>query len=154
MTSLAATPAPATAPSRRAGLALTAGALAGIAWNLFGLVQFGLSVTATEASLVASGLTPEQAAVMTGYPAWMTVAFAAGVLGGLAGSVLLALRHRLAMPVLAVSLAAYVALWIGDAVHGVFAAMGTPQIVIVSVVVAIAAALYAASRHPAARPRS
>jgi hypothetical protein len=46
---------------------------------------------------------------------------------------------------------AYVALWIGDAVHGVFAAMGAPQVVILTTVVAIAAALLALSRHPAAR---
>lgn len=131
----------------RAPVWLTATALGGIAWNLFGLVQFAGSLGATEASLVASGLTPEQAAVMTGYPAWMTVAFAVGVLGGLAGSGLLLLRRRLASGVLAVSLAAYVALWIGDAVHGVFAALGAPQVAILTLVVAIAGLLLAASRY-------
>ena len=134
----------------RAPLWLTAASLGGIAWNLFGAVQFAGSATATEASLIASGLTVEQAAVMTGYPAWMTLAFAVGVFGGLVGSVLLLLRHRGAMPVLGVSLAAYVALWVGDAVHGVFAALGTPQVVILTTVVAIAAALFALSRYPAA----
>lgn len=128
----------------------TAAALGGIAWNVFGVVQFAGSVTATEASLIASGLTPEQAAVMTGYPSWMTLAFAIGVFGGLAGSVLLLLRHAGAMPVLLASLLAYAALWIGDAVHGVFAALGTPQVVILTIVVAIATALYALSRHPIA----
>lgn len=137
--------------SHRPSVWLIGASLSGIAWNIFGTIQFAMSVTATEASLVASGLTAEQAAVMTGYPGWMTLAFAAGVFGGLAGSMLLLLRHRLAMPVLGVSLAAYVALWVGDAVHGVFAAMGTPQIVILTTVVAIAAALFAISRHPAAR---
>jgi hypothetical protein len=53
----------------------------------------------------------------------------------------------LARPVLALSLLAYVALWIGDAIHGVFAAMGAPQVVILTVVVAFAAALLALSRH-------
>ena len=52
---------------------------------------------------------------------------------------------------LGASLVAYVALWIGDALHGVFAAMGTPQVVILTTVVAIAAALFALSRHPAAK---
>lgn len=125
---------------------------AGIAWNIFGIVQFAGAVAATEADLIASGLTPDQAAVMTGYPEWMTVAFAVGVFGGLAGSVLLLLRRAGAQPVLLISLFAYVALWIGDAVHGVFAAMGTPQIVILSFVVAIAAALFGLSRHPVAKP--
>ncbi len=67
------------------------------------------------------------------------------------GSVLLLLRHAPRAPVLAASLVAYVALWIGDAVHGVFAAMGAPQVVILTLVVAIAAGLFAA--QSAARRR-
>lgn len=129
---------------------MTVSALGGIAWNLFGAVQFANAVTATADSLVASGMTAEQAAVMTGTPAWMTIAFAVGVSGGIAGSVLLAMRRHGARPVLLASLAAYVALWIGDAVHGVFAALGAPQVAILTMVVAIAAVLYAVSRHPGA----
>ena len=134
----------------RAPLWFIAASVGGIAWNIFGAVQFAGSVAATEGSLIASGLTAEQAAVMTGYPGWMTLAFALGVFGGLVGSVLLLLRQRIAQPVLAVSLLAYVGLWIGDAVHGVFAAMGLSQIIILTAVVAIAAALFLLSRHPAA----
>lgn len=130
----------------RAPLWYLAAALGGIAWNVFGLIQFAGAVTATPESLVAAGMTAEQAAVMTGYPFWMTLAFAVGVLGGLAGSVLLLLRNRLARPVLLTSLVAYVALWIGDAIYGVFAALGAPQVIILTLVVAIAAALYAISR--------
>ena len=133
------------------GLWFTSVAGVGLVWNLFGALQFVRSVTADEVGLVASGMTSEQAAVMTGYPGWMTFAFALGVFGGLVGSVLLLLRLRFAQPILAVSLMAYVALWVGDAVHGVFAAMGLPQIIILTVVVAIAAALFLLSRHPAAR---
>jgi putative effector of murein hydrolase len=130
---------------------LMAAALGGIAWNLFGAVQFAGSVTATADSLLASGLNAEQAAVMSSYPAWMTFAFAIGVAGGLAGSVLLLLRHHFAKSILGASLAAYVALWIGDAVHGVFAALGAPQVIILTLVVAIAAALLAASLRPLSR---
>lgn len=136
-------------PLSRKPLWLTALAIGGIAWNIFGAVQFLGSVNATAETLVAGGLTPEQALVMTTYPAWMTVAFAIGVFGGLAGSVLLALRHGTALPVLGVSLAAYVALWIGDLVYGVFAAMGAPQVIILTVVVAIAAILFLAGRYQA-----
>ena len=57
----------------------------GLAWNIFGVVQFLGSLSATSDGLVASGLTAEQAAVMLGYPTWMTIAFAVGVFGGLAG---------------------------------------------------------------------
>lgn len=138
--------------SARAPIWITATALGGIAWNLFGVVQFATSVTTTEASLIASGLTLEQAVAMTGYPAWMTLAFAVGVFGGLVGSVLLLFRRAVARPVLLTSFVAYVTLWIGDAMHGVFAAMGAPQVGILTLVVAIAAALYALSRRSAAKP--
>lgn len=134
----------------RAPVLLTAAGLGGIAWNLFGAVQFVGAVAATEQSLIAGGMTAEQAAVMTGYPGWMTVAFAVGVFGGLLGSVLLLLRRAAAKPILAASLVAYVALWIGDAMFGVFAALGAPQVAVLTLVVAIATALFAISRHPAA----
>lgn len=137
--------------SVRAPYWFTAAALGGVAWNIFGAFQFAGSVTATEASLIASGLTAGQAAVMTGYPAWMTAAFAVGVFGGLAGSILLLLRRSAAARVLLMSFLAYVTLWIGDVVHGVFAAMGAPQVVILTLVVAIAAGLFLLSRHPAAK---
>jgi hypothetical protein len=137
--------------SARAPLWFIASALGGIAWNLFGAVQFAGTLTATPESLVAAGMTPEQAAVMGSYPAWMTLAFGVGVAGGLAGSLLLLLRHRLARAVLATSLIAYVALWTGDAAYGVFAALGTPQVVILTLVVAIAAALLAISLRPVSR---
>lgn len=135
----------------RAPIWMMAAALGGIAWNIFGAVQFAGSVTANEASLIASGLTPEQAAVMTSYPVWMTLAFAVGVFGGLAGSVLLFLRRAVAKPILLASLVAYVGLWAGDAIYGVFAAMGASQVAVLTTVVAIAAALFAISRHPAAK---
>lgn len=119
----------------------------GLAWNIFGVVQFLGSLSATSESLMASGLTAEQAAVMLGYPLWMTIAFAIGVFGGLLGCVLLLFKKRLAVPVFAVSLIGYVILYIGDVSEGVFAAIGTSQVVILSIVVAIAAALLWLSRH-------
>jgi hypothetical protein len=118
----------------------------GLAWNLFGAVQFIGSLSATTESLQAQGMTAEQAAVMLGYPTWMTVVFAVGVFGGVLGCVLLLLRKAAAVPVFAVSLAGYIALYAGDIIHGVFAALGTPQIVILTVVVLIAAGLLWFSR--------
>ena len=138
-------------PQTRRPLWLTLTALGGIGWNVFGLVQFAGSLTATADSLMESGLTAKQAAVMTGYPAWMTLAFFIGVSGGLVGSILLALRSALARPVLLASLITYVALWLGDAVHGVFAAMGAPQVAILTLVVAIAAGLFFAATRNSAR---
>lgn len=142
---------PLSIPLRRLPLAILVAGAAGAAWNLYGLVKFAGTLTATPDSLVAAGLTPDQAAVMTGYPGWMTVAFGLGVTGGLAGFLLLLRRHRFATPVLALSLVAYVALWIGDALHGVFAALGPSQVAILTLVVAIAAGLLALSRANPAR---
>ena len=91
-------------------------------------------------------LTAEQAAVMLGYPVWMTVVFAVGVFGGAIGCLLMLARSAVAVPVFALSLFGYIALYIGDIIHGVFAAMGTPQVVVLTVVVAIAAGLWAVAR--------
>ncbi|MCE2889955.1 MAG: hypothetical protein O9270_05920 [Aquidulcibacter sp.] len=116
-------------------------AVLGIAWNIFGLVQFMGAVTATSASLAAKGMTPEQIDVYLSIPFWMNFAFGVGVIGGLIGSILMAVKNKGAQPVLLASLVAYVVLYIGDIVHGVFAALGPPQVIVLTVVVAIAAAL-------------
>jgi hypothetical protein len=113
----------------------------GLAWNVFGAVQFLGTLKATPESLQAQGMTAEQAAVMLGYPAWMTVAFAVGVFGGIIGCVLLLLKKQLAFNVFLASLIGYIVLYIGDITQGVFAALGTPQVVVLSLVVLIAAAL-------------
>jgi hypothetical protein len=119
----------------------------GLAWNVFGVVQFLGSLNATQESLQAQGLTAEQAAVMLGYPAWMTIAFAIGVFGGIIGCVLLFLKQQSAVVVFLVSLVGYIVLYIGDVTEGVFAALGAPQVIVLSVVVLIAALLLWFSRN-------
>jgi hypothetical protein len=96
---------------------------------------------------MASGLTQPQATLYAALPWWMNTVFAIGVFGGTVGSVLLLLRKSIAIPVFVVSLVAYVILYIGDITQGVFAAFGTPQVVILSTVVAIAAALLWLAMH-------
>jgi hypothetical protein len=86
----------------------------GLVWNAYGVLQFTGSLSATEDSLMAGGMTADQAQVMLTYPTWMTLAFGLGVFGGLIGAVLLLLRRREALAVLAVSLAAYVVLHVGE----------------------------------------
>lgn len=137
MQTLVSTPAP--AGPRRAGLAIAA---LGIAWNLFGIVQWQASLRATPDSLMADGLSAAQAAVYLALPAWMDLAFAVGVFGGLAGSLALALRRRLATPLLALSLLAYAALAAGDLAHGLFDAM-PQQAPVIALVLAIATGLLA-----------
>lgn len=118
----------------------------GLAWNVFGLVRFVQSVTASPQDMQAAGMTAEQVAVYANLPVWMNVAFAIGVLGGVAGCLLLLARRRAAAPVLATSLVGYVVLYVGDIVHGVFAAFGASQVAVLTVVVAIAAGLWALTR--------
>ena len=131
-------------PHRPAWFWIAAGL--GLAWNVFGLVQFAGSLTSTADSLMEAGMTAEQAAVMKGYPVWMTIAFAIGTLGGTIGCCILLLRSKYSIPVFWISLVAYVALYIGDYTEGVFAALGPPQVIILTIVVVIAGALLALSR--------
>lgn len=118
-------------------------ALLGAAWNVFGIVQWSGQVFATPTMLMAKGMTPAQATLYAALPVWMTIVFAIGVFGGLIGSLLLLIGRRAAITVLGISLIGYVILYIGDITQGVFAAFGTPQVVVLSLVVAIAVGLLA-----------
>lgn len=119
----------------------------GLAWNAYGVQQFAGDVTATSDSMVAMGMTPDQAALYSDVPMWMTLAFATGVFGGLAGCALLLLRRKLATQVFLISLVGYLVLYVGDITEGIFAALGTGQVVILTAVVLIASALLWLSRH-------
>ncbi len=115
----------------------------GTAWNVFGLVQLADFVTQTQASLMMQGMSPAAAQLYYGLPDWMKLAFAAGSIGGLVGSLLLLARHRTAIPILAISLAGYLALFAGDYAHGVFEAI-PGQLAVLLVVVAMAVLLLGA----------
>ena len=134
-----------------AALVHAAIALAAVAWNGFGVAKFVETLRSTPATLAEMGMTAEQAAVYTSYPAWMNIAFAVGVFGGLGGSLLLLARRRGSVPVFAASLAGYVVLYVGDITEGVFATLGAPQVIVLTVIVAIAAALLGWSHHLARR---
>ena len=110
----------------------------GLAWNVFGVVQFLSTVNGTVGGMMSQGLTEAQAKLYLGLPQWMNIAFAIGVFGGVLGSVLLLLKKKQALQVFWISLAGYVVLYFGDIVLGVFAAFGTKQVVILSTVLAIA----------------
>lgn len=122
-------------------LAARIAAIAGLLWSLFGAVQFAMQTFTDEAGLIAGGMTPEQAQLYAGLPVWMAAVFAIGTLGGTLGCVLLLARRKAAVAVLAISLAGYIVLWTGDALLGVFAVFGTPQVAVLSFVVAVAAGL-------------
>jgi hypothetical protein len=124
-----------------------AAALLGLAWNVFGVVQFLATAQGTIGSLMRSGLTQQQAQLYLNLPIWMTSSFAIGVFAGALGSILLLLRNKAAVTVFAISLAAYVMLYIGDITQGVFAVFGAKQVIILTTVVLIATALLWLALH-------
>lgn len=73
-------------------------------WNAFGCYDYVMSKLSPEAHFRDMGLGPEMIAYMQAFPTWLTVFWALGVWGSLAGSVLLLARSRLAVHAFAVSL--------------------------------------------------
>lgn len=128
----------------------TAFAAFGVLWNLYGVVQFVTQHVGAREHLMPGGSHDVRAEVLSRTPMWMHAAFALGAFGGFAGSALFLARRRAATGVLAVSLVSYIALFLGDATEGVFAALGAPQVVVLSAVVAIAAGLFGRARAAAA----
>jgi hypothetical protein len=114
----------------------------GLAWNIFGVVQFVGSLGQTVDGLMMGGMTPEQARIYHAMPGWATVAFGTGTIGGVLGCLALLARRAIAVPVFAVSLIAYIALYTADYVYGVFAVL-PGQMAVLTMVVGIAAALLA-----------
>jgi len=78
-----------------------------VLFNAIGVFDFTMSMTQGEAYMAAAGMTPEQIAHYREMPAWMTLVWAIGVLGAFGASALVLLRRKLAFPVFAVSLAAF-----------------------------------------------
>ena len=130
------------APRGRGPVWLGAAAAFGVAWNAFGLIQLADMLAQTGASLMMRGMSAAAAEVYLALPGWMSVVFAIGAGGGVAGSVALALRRRVALQLFAASLAGYIALYAGDLAHGLFALIPGQQ-AILTTVVAIAVALLA-----------
>ena len=120
-------------------------AILAVLWNLLGCVAFAgdLMLTADD----VARLPPEQQAMYAARPAWTVLATGAAVLGGLLGSLGLALRKRWARPLLVLSLVGLVAQDIGmfgltDAVRNA----GPAPLVMQGVVLAIAIGLVLLAR--------
>ena len=76
-------------------------------FNSIGVFDYVMSMTKGAEYMASAGMTPDQIAHYQGMPSWMTAVWAIGVWGALLASVLLLLRNKLAFPVFAVSLAAF-----------------------------------------------
>lgn len=81
----------------------------GLLWNGFGVFNFYASMTMDDAALQAAGMTGDQISYFRAMPPWTTVAWAAGVIGAMIGTILLVLRSRWAVHVFALSLIGFLA---------------------------------------------
>lgn len=80
---------------------------AALIWNLFGMMVYVMTVSATPEQL-ASQYSEAEIAFVQSVPAWATSANAIAVTAGVIGSVLLLMRRSQALPVFIVSLLALV----------------------------------------------
>lgn len=80
---------------------------AALIWNLFGMMIYVMTVSATPDQL-ASQYSEAEIAFMQSVPAWATSANAIAVTAGVIGSILLLMRKSQALPVFIVSLLALV----------------------------------------------
>ena len=83
--------------------------VAGLAtlWNAFGCFDYFMTRTRGAAYIESMMPTIDGAAMMAyinGFPIWVSFFWGLGVWAGLAGSILLLMRHRLAVPVLLASM--------------------------------------------------
>jgi hypothetical protein len=81
--------------------------LVAVLWNAFGCYDYTMTTLQGDAWLRQMKMTEAQITYFNAMPAWMTAVWAIGVWGGLLGAILLLVRRKLATPVFAVSLAAY-----------------------------------------------
>ena len=93
-------------------------------WNLLGVFHYLTSVNATVESLVAQGMTINQAEVFHNTPSYHYTVFALGVWSGLLGAVLLLLRKAWAAPVFIFSVIMVIFAFVLDAVGGNLSALG------------------------------
>jgi hypothetical protein len=76
-------------------------------FNAIGVFDFVMTMAQGAKYQASAGMTPDQIAHYQQMPAWMTAVWAVGVFGAFLASILLLLRRKLAWPVFAVSLAAF-----------------------------------------------
>jgi hypothetical protein len=78
-----------------------------VLFNAIGAFDHVMSMAQGESYMASAGMTPAQIAHYLEMPVWMKADWAIGVWSAMLGSVLILLRNKLAAPVFAVSLAAF-----------------------------------------------
>lgn len=121
---------------------------AALIWNLFGVMMYVMTVTATPESYAAQGYTPEQIDFIASTPAWATAAFAIAVNAGALASLFLLFRKSWAVPTFVLSFAAVVVLDVFNFVlRDTVATLGMTPVYIQSAIIVIAALLVLYARH-------
>ncbi|MBS1301069.1 hypothetical protein [Loktanella sp. SALINAS62] len=113
----------------------------GLLWNVFGVIQFIGGVGRTIDDYIAQGMPARQAEAMASYPGWIDACFALGVLGGTVGCILVLMRKPACVPVLALSVVGFAAMFAGNAAVGLFAVMGVQRLVTLLFTLAVALVL-------------
>lgn len=124
-----------------------AGAIAALLFMALGCAAYILRVTSDPASLPL-----DQRAAIAAEPIWVTAAYALAVWVGLAGTVMLLLRRKLAQPLLLTSLAA-VLVWLAGLllVPGLRETISSNDLAVGIVVAAITWTIFWFARHSAQR---
>lgn len=91
-------------PARTAPLHLWIVAVVSLLWNLIGVTDYTMTNLRSEAYLNAMGVTTKMMDMVDAFPAWSVAAWALGVWGAFAGSLLLMFRSRFAVHAFAASL--------------------------------------------------
>ena len=78
-----------------------------VLFNAIGVFDFVMAMSQGASYLASAGMTPVQIAHYLEMPFWMTAVWAIGVWGAMLASALILLRNKLAFPVFAVSLTAF-----------------------------------------------
>ena len=116
--------------------------VAALLWNAIGAYDY--SMTQARNAAYMAGFTPEQLTFVYGLPALVRSAWAVGVWGGVAGSLLLLLRRRLAVWVYLASIIGVVTLDIHNYVlsNGLAVAGDAASLILASLVAIVALGLF------------
>ena len=109
-------------------------------WNAFGAFDYVMTQTRNAAYLNA--YTAEQIDFFANFPVWVDAAWAFGVWGALAGSVLLLLRSRWARAAFGLSLAGMAVSFVHNLAAGAGDLMGPAALVMTGVIIIVAVALF------------
>lgn len=112
-------------------------------WNGFGAYDYVSTNLQGDAYMRSMGMTEAQISYFNAMPSWMMGVWAVGVWGGVLGSVLLLLRMKWALHVFVVSLAAFVVSLVYYYGMSDGAALMTPTMQIMQVVILAACLVFA-----------